>query len=192
MGEHEVSRSARAAVFLDRDGVLNRAIVRGGKPHPPSSVAELRIEPLAVQSVRRLRSAGFVLVGITNQPDVARGAADRRSVEEINTAILAAMPLEDILVCYHDDSDRCACRKPEPGLVLDAAERYDLDLKASFLIGDRWKDVEAGRRAGCRTVFLDFAYEERRPDPPADFTAGSISEAADWIFAAAGNTGGRS
>ncbi len=187
-----MSRRTRAAVFLDRDGVLNQAVVRGGKPHPPASVAELRIAPQAVETIGRLRSAGFVLVGITNQPDVARGATERRAVEEINAAILAALPLDEILVCYHDDADRCACRKPEPGLVLEAADKYDLDLKASFVVGDRWKDVEAGRRAGCRTVFLDLAYDERRPDPPAHFTAASLSEAADWILAAVRNPGGLS
>jgi len=151
-----MTTAARQAVFLDRDGVLNQALVRHGKPYPPASLAELQIVPEAPEALAALQAAGFLLLGVTNQPDVARGTQRREVVEAINAALLATLPLAEILVCYHDDGDGCACRKPQPGLLLQAATRYCLTLPASFMIGDRWRDVEVGRRVGCRTVWLDY------------------------------------
>jgi D-glycero-D-manno-heptose 1,7-bisphosphate phosphatase len=172
----------RAAVFFDRDGVLNEAVVRDGRPFPPADVSELKVGPGVLNGVAQLQAAGFVLLGVTNQPDVARRTTSRRAVEEINSALLSSMPLDEILVCYHDDVDRCGCRKPQPGLIHSAEQKYGVDLSRSFLIGDRWRDVEAGRRAGCKTVFLDCGYDEKRPSPPADFTTSRFSEAIDWIL----------
>lgn len=172
----------RRAVFLDRDGVLNRAVVRNGIPHPPATLAELEIVPDAVRALEDLKAAGFLLIGVTNQPDVARGTQSRDVVESINAALLAALPLREILVCYHDNQDECDCRKPRPGLLLQGAAKYAIDLSTSFIIGDRWKDVETGRRAGCTTVFLNYDYGERGPDGTPDCTAHSLSEAAAWIL----------
>jgi D-glycero-D-manno-heptose 1,7-bisphosphate phosphatase len=177
-----VTNVPRRAVFLDRDGVLNRAIVREGKPYPPRSLAELQILPDAQNTLTALKAAGFLLIGVTNQPDVARGTQRREVVEAINAALLATLPLADILVCYHDDPDHCDCRKPLPGLLLQAASRYGVTLSASVMIGDRWRDVEAGRRAGCRTVLLDSDYAERKAENPPDCTVRSLSEAAAWIL----------
>jgi D-glycero-D-manno-heptose 1,7-bisphosphate phosphatase len=186
MGIDAMSRSAavagcRRAVFLDRDGVLNRAVVRGGRPYPPATAAELEILPGVPEAVRRLHDAGFLVIGATNQPDVARGTQSRAVVEAMNERLLAAMPLAAILVCY-EDGDDCPRRKPNPGLLLEAARSYGIDLPASFMVGDRWRDVEAGRRAGCRTVFIDLGYDERRPDPPADRTAADLPAAVAWIL----------
>jgi transaldolase len=172
----------RRAVFLDRDGVLNDAIRRNGRPHPPADVGELRIPAAVPPAVTRLRQAGFLTIAVTNQPDVARGTQTREGVEAINRAIQAQVPLEEILVCYHDDGAGCDCRKPGPGLIIAAAKRYGVDLASSFMVGDRWRDVEAGRRAGCRTVFIDYDYEERRPMPPADVNVRSLTEAVEWIL----------
>jgi D-glycero-D-manno-heptose 1,7-bisphosphate phosphatase len=176
-----VSGGLRRAVFLDRDGVLNRAIVRDGRPYPPSTVEELEILPGAVEAARRLRDAGFLLIGATNQPDVARGTQRVEIVEAMNERLLAAMPIVEIRVCY-EDGDDSPRRKPNPGLLLEAAEAHAIDLSASYMVGDRWRDVEAGRRAGCRTVFIDRDYRERRPDPPADFDAADLTDAAAWIL----------
>lgn len=178
--------SGRKAVFLDRDGVLNRAVVRNGKPYPPGSLAELRISKEAAPALRKLRENGFLLIGITNQPDVARGAQRREVVESIHAALLAALPLEEILVCYHDDRDRCSCRKPEPGLLHEASRKYGICLAASFMVGDRWKDVEAGRRAGCKTILIDRRYDEEKPAPPPDYKIRSLSGAAAYILKCAG------
>ncbi len=169
------------AVFLDRDGVLNRAVVRDGRPYPPASLEEFEVLPGVAEAVRKLRDAGFLLVGATNQPDVARGTQTVEAIEAMNRRLLDAMPIAAILVCY-EDGDACPRRKPNPGLLLEAADTYAIDLAASYMVGDRWRDVEAGRRAGCRTVFIDRGYRERRPDPPADHVAADLTDAADWIL----------
>jgi D-glycero-D-manno-heptose 1,7-bisphosphate phosphatase len=172
----------RAAVFLDRDGVLNRAVVREGKPYPPADLDELEILPGVPDALAALEAAGFVLIGVTNQPDVARGAQRRDVVEAMNAALLTALPLDDMLTCYHDDRDRCECRKPRPGLLIQGAAKHGVDLAASFMVGDRWRDVEAGRRAGCRTIWLDRHYREDGLTHPPDCTVPSLSEAVEWIL----------
>jgi len=177
-----MTAAARQAVFLDRDGVLNQALVRHGKPYPPAALAELQIVPDAPDALAALQAAGFLLIGVTNQPDVARGTQHREVVEAINAVLLATLPLAEILVCYHDDGDGCACRKPQPGLLLHAAATYEIDLPASFMVGDRWRDVEVGRRVGCRTVLLDYGYRERSAESPPDCTVRSLSEATRWIL----------
>lgn len=176
----QVDRSRRA-VFLDRDGVLNRAVVRDRKPYPPSGVEHLELIPGVAASLDRLRRLGFLLLVVTNQPDVARGDMPRANVDALNGALARMLPLDDVLVCFHDDADACDCRKPLPGLLLRGARRYGVDLPSSFLVGDRWRDVEAGRRAGVRTVFIDYDYDERRPEPPADATVADLAQAVDWI-----------
>ena len=172
---------ANRAVFLDRDGVLNRALVRKGRPYPPGTLEEFEILPGVPEAARRLHAAGFLLLGATNQPDVARGTQRREVVEAMNARLLAALPIREIFVCY-EDGDDCPRRKPNPGLLLEAAAVHGIDLAASFMVGDRWRDVEAGRRAGCRTVFIDLGYDERRPDPPADHVAADLPDAAAWIL----------
>ena len=155
---------ARPAAFLDRDGVINAAIVRNGRPHPPASLDELRILPGVAEACRRLRAEGFYVLVVTNQPDIARGATSATEVARINDILLAELALDAILVCPHDDIDDCRCRKPRPGLLLDAADRWDIDLSRSTMVGDRWRDIVAGRDAGVATVFIDRGYVERQPD----------------------------
>jgi transaldolase len=173
----------RRAVFLDRDGVLNRAIVRDGKPYPPASVSELEVLPGVPDALARLRAAGFRLIVVTNQPDVARGAQTREIVEAMHAELLIrGLPIDSFRVCYHDDGDGCDCRKPKPGLLVSAARDEGVDLATSFMVGDRWRDVEAGRRAGCGTVFIDGGYAEAERSQP-DVRVRSLVEAADWILA---------
>jgi D-glycero-D-manno-heptose 1,7-bisphosphate phosphatase len=167
------------AVFLDRDGVLNRAIVRDGKPYPPASLAELEIAAGAAAALARLKAAGYRLVVVTNQPDVATGRQQRAVVESINDALSQALPVDEIRVCYHDDAQQCGCRKPAPGLLTEPPLH---DLAASIIVGDRWRDIEAGYRAQLRaTVLIESGYDERyvRPHHATD----SIEKAADWILA---------
>jgi D-glycero-D-manno-heptose 1,7-bisphosphate phosphatase len=177
-----MTAALRRAVFLDRDGVLNRSVVRDGKPYPPRSLDELEILPGVPEALGLLREAGFLLLVVTNQPDVARGTQRREVVEAINEALCAALPLDDVFTCYDDgDSPR---RKPNPGMILEGTAKYRVDLGGSFLIGDRWKDVEAGRRAGCRTVLLDYGYAEtEREGVTASFRTRDLGEAVEWILA---------
>ncbi len=169
------------AVFLDRDGVLNRAVIRAGRPYPPEALSELEIAPGVEQGCRALREAGFLLVGITNQPDVARGRTEKKVVEEINGYLSNRLSMDSFRVCYHDDADGCECRKPKPGLILEAAGDRQIDLGASFMVGDRWKDIEAGRRAGCRTVLIDNHYAEANRSQPT-FTVKNFEEAVRVIL----------
>ncbi len=178
---HPSSPITRRSVFLDRDGVINKAIVRNGRPYPPASLAEMEIVEGVLQALQALKDAGFLLIGVTNQPDVARGTQKKEVVESINLALMRALPLDEILVCYHDDGDDCACRKPKPGLLSQAAERHSIDLPGSFMVGDRWKDVEAGKRAGCTTILIDYHYAEREPPSPPDCRVHSLRQAASWI-----------
>jgi D-glycero-D-manno-heptose 1,7-bisphosphate phosphatase len=178
----------RPAVFLDRDGVLNRAYVRGGKPHPPASAEALEILPDVAAGLRALRACGFPRVVVTNQPDVARGVTSRGEVERIHERLLRELELDAVYACFHDDTAGCGCRKPRPGLLLRAAADLELDLSASYLIGDRRSDIEAGRSAGCRTLFVDCGYRESPPrgyrEPPPlhyDYRVASLLEASQII-----------
>jgi D-glycero-D-manno-heptose 1,7-bisphosphate phosphatase len=171
---------ALRAVFLDRDGVLNRAIVWDGKPYPPAGLHELEILPDVPAALAILKDCGFLLLVVTNQPDVARGLQQRATVESIHAALQQALPLDDFFVCYHDDADACDCRKPKPGLLAQAAAKYRLDLGASYLIGDRWRDIDAGQAAGCETIWIDRGYTEKTPAAPAAIVR-SCLEAARWI-----------
>ncbi len=176
--------SLTRAVFLDRDGVLNEADLRNGKPHPPDSLKDLRLTPHVEECLADLKRLQFLLIVVTNQPDVARGKQSKAAVEEIHRFLASRLPIDDVYVCYHDDSDRCECRKPAPGLLLEAAQKHQIDLRHSFFIGDRWRDVEAGRRAHCQNIFIDYRYADRRPDEAAVvFMADSLRTAVDWILA---------
>jgi len=177
----------RAAVFLDRDGVLNEAVVRNGRPHPPATADELIVSPGAPEATAALRAAGFALIVVSNQPDLARGTTSHATVEAINDRLRAAMALDDVLICPHDDADGCACRKPKPGLLREGARLHEIDLHRSYLVGDRWRDIEAGVAAGVRTIFVDRGYAERQPPAP-DARVASIVEAARWIIADSGRT----
>ena len=171
----------RPAVFLDRDGVINRAIVRDGKPYPPDSADDLQILDGVADALERLSEEGYLLIVITNQPDVARGKQTVDELEAIHQKLHDELPLDEIVACCHDDADECDCRKPQPGALLDAAKRHGLDLKKSYMIGDRWRDVEAGQRAGVTALFIDYGYRERQPEPPFVRVA-SLAAAADWII----------
>ena len=172
----------KRAVFLDRDGVINQAIVRDGKPYPPSGVAELKIVGGAAEALHDLKQAGFLLIVVTNQPDIARGTQSRAAVDAIHQALSKALPLDDFFVCPHDDADHCDCRKPLPGLLLHAAEKYDIDMPHSFMVGDRWRDVDAGASAGCATAWIDYGYREKLSAAKPSAKVDSIRAAVDWIL----------
>jgi D-glycero-D-manno-heptose 1,7-bisphosphate phosphatase len=178
------SHTGRPCVFLDRDGVLNEAPVRRGRPYPPSSVEELRILPGVPRSCAQLSEAGFALVVVTNQPDVARGTTDLERIHDIHDRLQEEIALDAIYICPHDDVDGCACRKPRPGLLVQAASDLDLDLARSYMVGDRWRDIEAGRNAGCHTIFVDRGYDEKQPLAPGAIVTG-LPEAVTWITDAA-------
>ena len=147
------------AVFLDRDGVINQPIIRDGKPYPPLDVRDFKLLPGVVEACRRLKDAGFYIIIVSNQPDVGRGAADRAKIEAIHERMCAELPIDRVEVCY-DGEDTSEFRKPNPGMLLRAAAALDLDLQSSFMVGDRWRDVDCGHAAGCCTIFIDRGYVE--------------------------------
>lgn len=170
------------AVFLDRDGVLNYPVIRDGKPYPPDSLAEMQIVDGAAEALNRLKTKGFLLLVVTNQPDVARGTQTLETIQTMHRAMAESLPVDEFLICAHDDVDHCACRKPLPGMLFDAQRRYGIDLPSSFMIGDRWRDMDAGHAAGSRTVFLDYGYRERGPSVPPNASFTSLTEAVNWII----------
>jgi D-glycero-D-manno-heptose 1,7-bisphosphate phosphatase len=176
----------RLAVFLDRDGTLNATTVREGKPYPPATAEELEILAGVREGCAQLEAAGYILVVATNQPDVGRGSQNRETVEAIHTRLIDLIPqIALIQVCYHPGTQYgsiCDCRKPQPGMLLDAARQLNLDLKQSWMVGDRWRDIDCGHAAGCRTILIDYGYEEKLKTLP-DFIVKSFSEATSTILA---------
>lgn len=142
------------AVFLDRDGVLNPPELRGGRWRAPLTLAAFRPYPGAGAAVGALHDAGLLCLVVTNQPEVASGALDAATLDAMHERLVRETGVDAVYVCVHRDADRCACRKPRPGLLLRAAADWGVDLHASFLVGDRSRDIEAGRAAGCRTVLV--------------------------------------
>lgn len=171
----------RQAAFLDRDGVVNRAIVRDGKPFSPVSPDEFVVIPGIPEACARLRSLGLVIVVVTNQPDIARGLQTADGVAAIHARLRSEIEVDAIYLCPHDNDDGCSCRKPKPGMLLSAAQDLSLDLNRSFMVGDRWSDIAAGQAAGCRTVHVDHGYLEERPVTPDQVVADPVS-ALDWIW----------
>jgi D-glycero-D-manno-heptose 1,7-bisphosphate phosphatase len=180
--ESMTSPGQRRAVFLDRDGVINRTFVRDGKPFPPSTLEELEVLPGVPEALQELKQHGYKLLVVTNQPDVARGTQSQQTIDAMHRVLSAHLPLDDIFVCYHTDQDKCDCRKPMPGMLVEAAKKHNIDLAASFMVGDRWRDIEAGYNAGCKTILIDYGYSERPPAHAPDLRVGSLREAADWII----------
>ena len=177
-----LKNSLRRAVFLDRDGVLNEVVVINGLPQSPTSLADLRIVRDAPSSLARLKAAGFLLICVTNQPNVARGIQSRETIAAIHAKLLEELPLDDLFVCYHDDANGCDCRKPAPGLLLQGAARYGIDLSASYMVGDRWRDIVAGHRAGCRTVWIDYGYNDHWIGFPPHHTVTTLADATVLIL----------
>ena len=171
----------KRAIFLDRDGVINRTIVRDGKPYPPASLATLEILPGVADALQSLHEAGWLLIVVTNQPDVARGTTTIADVEAINAHLRNYLPIDEFRTCYHDNLDGCNCRKPLPGALFAAADAHGIDLASSYMVGDRWRDTEAGERAGCKTIFIDYGYSELRPKN-FSFRVQSLAEATNIIL----------
>ena len=171
----------RPAVFLDRDGVIVVPEFRDRRSFAPKRLEDFRFYPEAAASLQRLKGAGFILAVITNQPDVGNGLIARSEVDAMHETMTRELPVDAVKACFHRQADGCNCRKPKPGMILEAAVELGVNLNKSFMVGDRRSDVEAGRAAGCATVFIDLGYDEPAPDAP-DYVVHSIMEAADVII----------
>jgi D-glycero-D-manno-heptose 1,7-bisphosphate phosphatase len=171
----------KKAIFLDRDGVINQAIVREGKPYPPTRLKDVVILQGVKETLERLHKAGYSLIVVTNQPDVSRGKVTRQQVDEINNYLLSNLIIDEILTCFHDDFENCNCRKPKPGLLIEASKSKGIDLAESYMIGDRWRDIECGQNAGCKTIFINYHYQEKQP-VGFNFETTSLKEACVFIL----------
>lgn len=173
-------RPARA-VFLDRDGVINRCEVRAGKPYAPRTLCDFRLLPRTHEAVAALKHAGLLVIVVTNQPDIGNGLVERATVEAMHEKLRRLLPVDDIYVCPHRQDAGCGCRKPRPGMLRQAARDWHIDLARSFLVGDRAGDIVAGQKVGCYTVFLDRGYAEPRPKD-TDKSAKSLHSAVNLIL----------
>ncbi|MBV8587839.1 MAG: HAD family hydrolase [Verrucomicrobia bacterium] len=174
----------RRAVFLDRDGVINRPFVRDGLPYPPQSSDAFELLPGVVTACSSLKQAGYLLIVATNQPDVGRGTLSVDVVNSIHQRMQEELPLDEVMVCLHAGESfgqSCSCRKPQPGMLLQAAKDWHIDLAHSFMVGDRWRDIDCGVAAGCRTIFIDWSYAEPLKQQP-DFRAADLAGAAQIIL----------
>lgn len=151
----------KRAMFLDRDGVINEVLFHGSeKPIAPWKLEEFKLIQGMKKPLEELCQMGYHLFVVSNQPDITKGYVDTSTVEKMNKIILESLPIHDIMICPHDDHCNCNCRKPKPGMLLDLSKKWKIDLKKSFLIGDNWRDIEAGKAAGCINILLDKPYNK--------------------------------
>ena len=173
----------RRAVFLDRDGVINRSLIRDGKPYAPTEASEFVLLPGVAEALDQLRRGGFLNIVVTNQPDLSTGRQRREDLDALHARLMAELAIDAVKTCGHVDADGCDCRKPKPGLLLEAAREFGIDPGASFMVGDRWRDVAAGQRAGCKTCFfIDYGYAEKQPEPPFTVVK-SLANSVQYILA---------
>jgi D-glycero-D-manno-heptose 1,7-bisphosphate phosphatase len=167
------------AVFLDRDGVINEIVWREGRPESPRNLREFILNKGIQEIVRKLKDHGFRIIVVSNQPDLARGKISQNTLDLMIQRIRQEIAVDDFHVCPHDDYHQCSCRKPKPGMLMKAGLQWNIDLSSSFIIGDTWKDMEAGKAAGCKTILLNTPYNR---DIQCDFRVKSLKEAADLII----------
>jgi len=163
------------AIFLDRDGIVNKAIVEKGLPYSPTRLGDIFLTDGIKDLIKKWHDEEYIVIVVTNQPDVANHIITKNKVDKINNYLKSIALFDDIFTCYHNGKDDCDCKKPKTGLFLQAKEKYDIDFSQSYVIGDRWKDIEAGKNIGCKTIFVDYHYDEERPNKP-DYTAKSVSD----------------
>jgi D-glycero-D-manno-heptose 1,7-bisphosphate phosphatase len=168
----------RHAIFLDRDGVINKALIKNGLPFSPRTINDFEILPGVEKALNLFHDLGFLNIVATNQPDIARCLMSEQILNEMHDLIRLNLVVDDIFVCPHDDSENCSCRKPKPGMILDAAAKWGIDLTNSYFIGDTWKDIHAGRAAGCATVLLECPYNEGLE---SDYRVASLFDIIDII-----------
>lgn len=168
-----MEKEKRKAVFFDRDGVLNGVLTDREGVRSPRTLGEFKLADGAGEVLQETKRRGYVNIVITNQPEVKRGLLDAGELEKMHKLLASRLAPDDIFVCLHGDEDNCACRKPRPGMLLDAGEKWNIDLSKSFVVGDTWRDIEAGRSAGCKTILIDADYNK---DVHPDARVGSLGE----------------
>jgi D-glycero-D-manno-heptose 1,7-bisphosphate phosphatase len=175
------NNGGRKAVFFDRDGVLNRLVLRDGRHVSPRSVEEFQLYAEAAAAAADLRANGFLVFLVSNQPDVARGALSTADLDRMTAMLRKEVHLDGVAICTHDDRDACRCRKPAPGMIVDLAREWGVDLDRSFIVGDSWRDMEAGRGAGCTTILVARDGTENGTQPASDARVRDLDAAVQYI-----------
>lgn len=174
--------SMNKAIFLDRDGVLVVPHFREGRSFAVRSLKEFRLYPESYEALSLLKKAGFILIVVTNQPDIGAKIIAQDTVDQMHTILARDLPIDHISVCPHTKEQSCRCRKPLPGLLNKAATDLGIDLARSYMVGDRASDVEAGQRVGCQTIFIDLGYTSEVKPISASFSCKNVLDAAHWII----------
>lgn len=169
------------AIFLDRDGVINKTIFKMGKPRAPYTIEEFAFYDGVKEAVQSFKDHGYLIIVVTNQPDVARGWVSMEQVELVNNLVKEHLPVDEIKACFHTDKDQCECRKPKPGMLLEAARVWNIDVSKSFMVGDRLSDVEAGQRAGCKSILVGEGDKVETSYVP-DHHCQDLLSASKWIL----------
>lgn len=184
MGIHNLNKQnpgGSKAVILDRDGVINAVTVTNGIPQPPRGLSDLQLLPGVTTAIEKLKQSGFLVFCLSNQPEISRGTINQEDVYQISDYLTSELGIIEVFVCHHDDEDECICRKPKPGGINYFIEKYSLDKSQCFMVGDRWKDIDAGISAGCRTIFIENHYAEEKPSKQ-DFSVKSLDEAVQIVL----------
>jgi D-glycero-D-manno-heptose 1,7-bisphosphate phosphatase len=171
----------RSAVFLDRDGVINQSKVIAGKPYAPRSFEDFKLMPYTAECVDRLCKAGYVVIVVTNQPDIGNGHITKKTVNMMHNKLLSKTKISEIIMCPHSQEEGCNCRKPKPQMILKGAEKFNITLSDSYIVGDRSSDIQAGQVAGCKTIFIERYYKEKKPQKP-DVKVYSLKSATKYIL----------
>ncbi|EKE09302.1 MAG: Histidinol phosphatase [uncultured bacterium] len=171
----------KRALFLDRDGVINRALIREGKPYAPINLEEFFLIEGVEEALITSKKLGFLNIIVTNQPDVSTGKQSLTTLNQIHDFIKRSLPIDDIFVCLHSNAEKCSCRKPSPGMLFAAQKKWNLNLEKSFLVGDRWRDVGAAQAGNCPCFFIDYGYKEQKPKLPYTRVS-SLKEAVQLIY----------
>lgn len=169
----------KKAIFIDRDGVINKVFLINGKPFSPRRFEEFKLIPKVEDALNFFKEVGFISIVITNQPDIAQGLMKWEELEKMHSLIRERLPVNDIVVCPHGDEDNCLCRKPKPGMLFKAAKKWNIDLQGSFLVGDTWKDMIAGKRAGCKTILIDMPYNQ---SVESDYRVKDLNKAVEIVI----------
>jgi D-glycero-D-manno-heptose 1,7-bisphosphate phosphatase len=179
------------AVFLDRDGVINRGFIVDGKSYAPRKIEDFKLLPFVIQSVEKLINNGFLVIVITNQPDIANGLLDIETLNLMHEKLITKLKLTDIYFCPHSKNENCECRKPKPGMIYSAVKKYKINISNSFLVGDRASDIEAANAIRCRSIFINRNYKEPKPFTQ-EKTVNSLKSATNYILKLKKNKDGKS
>ena len=177
-----VKKAGKPSVFLDRDGVIVKAHIKNNKPFAVNNIDDFEILPGVKEAIQSLKELDFLVVVVTNQPDISKGLINVNTLNKMHEILMSELAIDDIKFCPHISENNCSCRKPKPGMLLEASSEHLIDLNNSYMIGDRISDIEAGNNAGCKCIFIDYNYSETKGKKiGTSMIVRSLTQAVDLI-----------